>query len=245
MVSLLYTELLKLKRSYMLLISIMGAAVAPFMVVVASYISIKTKHPTPTIVFEQLFNEVTLYTVVVIGVPLFGVITAYLFNREYAEDTLKNLLTIPVSRIKFLISKLIVLFLWIMLLILVAWGLTVIFGLLGQFKGLNSLLLINSLKRLLIGGAFLFILSTPAIFITIVLKSYVPTMVFTIVIVLLNLMTTNSKHRGLFPWQAAGDISRNTLLPTYPPEYSYIVIFATSFIGLIALITYFKRVDIH
>ncbi|WP_179866030.1 ABC transporter permease, partial [Bacillus pseudomycoides] len=82
MVNLLYTELLKLKRSYMLLISIMGAAVAPFMVVVASYISIKTKHPTPTIVFEQLFNEVTLYTVVVIGVPLFGVITAYLFNRE-------------------------------------------------------------------------------------------------------------------------------------------------------------------
>ncbi|PEJ23521.1 bacitracin ABC transporter permease, partial [Bacillus pseudomycoides] len=79
MVSLLYTELLKLKRSYMLLISIMGAAVAPFM---ASYISIKTKHPTPTIVFEQLFNEVTLYTVVMIGVPLFGVITDYLFNRE-------------------------------------------------------------------------------------------------------------------------------------------------------------------
>ncbi|PGE94616.1 bacitracin ABC transporter permease, partial [Bacillus pseudomycoides] len=33
LVSLLYTELLKLKRSYMLLISIMGAAVAPFMVV--------------------------------------------------------------------------------------------------------------------------------------------------------------------------------------------------------------------
>ncbi|PEJ19577.1 bacitracin ABC transporter permease, partial [Bacillus pseudomycoides] len=37
----------------------------------------------------------------------------------------------------------------------------------------------------------------------------------------------------------------NTLLPTYPPEYSYIVIFATSFIGLISLIIYFKRVDIH
>ncbi|PGE91024.1 bacitracin ABC transporter permease, partial [Bacillus pseudomycoides] len=33
LVNLLYTELLKLKRSYMLLISIMGAAVAPFMVV--------------------------------------------------------------------------------------------------------------------------------------------------------------------------------------------------------------------
>ncbi|PEU19696.1 bacitracin ABC transporter permease [Bacillus wiedmannii] len=245
MVNLLYTELLKLKRSYMLLISIMGAAVAPCLVVVASYISIKTKSPTPTIVFEQLFNEANLYTIVVIGVPLFGVITAYLFNREYTEDTLKNLLTIPVSRINFLISKLIILFLWIMFLILVAWGLTVIFGLLGQFEGLNSLLLIESLRRFLIGGVFLFMLSTPLIFITMVLKNYVPAIVFTLVIVLLNLMTTNSEHRGLFPWQAAGDISRNTLLTTYPPEYSYIIIFATSFIGLIAVITYFKKVDIH
>ena len=43
----------------------------------------------------------------------------------------------------------------------------------------------------------------------------------------------------------AGEILRNTLLPAYPPEYSYIVIFATSFIGLITVITYLKRVDIY
>ncbi|MGR5880071.1 ABC transporter permease [Bacillus pacificus] len=41
MVNLLYTELLKLKRSNMFLISIIGAGVAPFLVVVASYIHIK------------------------------------------------------------------------------------------------------------------------------------------------------------------------------------------------------------
>ncbi|MDM5186751.1 ABC transporter permease [Bacillus sp. DX4.1] len=245
MVNLLYTELLKLKRSNMFLISILGAAVAPFMIVVASYIHMQDKKSNSIIVFGQLLSEAHMYTVVVIGVPLYGVITAYLFNREYAEDTLKNLLTIPISRMNFLISKLIILFLWIMILTLVSWGLTVVFGLLGQFEGLSSLLLIKSLGGFFIGGAFLFILSTPVIFITIALKNYVPTIVFTIVIVLLNLMTTNSKHRGLFPWQAAGDISKNTLLPTYPPEYSYIAIFATSFIGLIALITYFKRVDIH
>ncbi|KFM95644.1 ABC-2 transporter family protein [Bacillus clarus] len=177
----------------------MGAAVAPFLIVVASYISIKTKHPTPIIMFEQLFSEANLYTIGVIRIPLFGVTTTYLLNREYAEDTLKNLLTIPVSRINFLISKLIVLFLWSMLLILVAWGLTVIFDLLGQFEGLNSSLLMESLRRFLIGRTFLFILSIPLLFITIAFKNYVSTIVFTIVIVLLNLMTTNSKHKGLFP----------------------------------------------
>lgn len=43
LVNLLYTELLKLKRSNMFLISIIGAGVAPFLVVVASYIHIKQK----------------------------------------------------------------------------------------------------------------------------------------------------------------------------------------------------------
>ncbi|PFJ09055.1 bacitracin ABC transporter permease, partial [Bacillus cereus] len=76
LVNLLYTELLKLKRSHMFLISILGASVVPFMVVVASFVSLKTKHPTPTIVFSQLFGEVNLYTVLIIGVPLYGVVTA-------------------------------------------------------------------------------------------------------------------------------------------------------------------------
>ncbi|WP_140159013.1 ABC transporter permease [Bacillus thuringiensis] len=137
MVNLLYTELLKLKRSNMFLISIIGAGVAPFLVVVASYIHIKTKQPTPTIWFHQLFTDVNLYTTLVIGFPLYGVVVAYLLTREYAEDTLKNLLTIPVSRISFIISKFIILFLWIMMLTLVAWALTLILGLLGNFPGFS------------------------------------------------------------------------------------------------------------
>lgn len=229
----------------MFLISILGAAVAPFMVVVASYVHIKTKQPTETILFEQLFNETNLYTFIVLGPALYGVVTAYLFNREYTEDTLKNLLTIPVSRISFLISKLLLLFLWIMLLTLVAWGLTLFLGLLGQFEGLSSSLIMESLGQFLIGGILLFILSTPVILITIVLKNYVSSIIFTIVITMINAMVASSEHRDLFPWYAAGDIARNDLLPTYPPEYSYIAIFATSFIGFIALISYFKKVDIH
>lgn len=82
MVNLLYTELLKLKRSNMFLISIIGAGVAPFLVVVASYIHIKTKQPTPTIWFDQLFTDVNLYTTLVIGFPLYGVVVAYLLTAN-------------------------------------------------------------------------------------------------------------------------------------------------------------------
>lgn len=245
MAELLYTELLKLKRSKMFLISIFGAAVAPLMVVVASYVHMKTSQPTLSISFDELFNETSLYTVLVVGVPLYGVVTAYLFNREYMEDTLKNLLTIPVSRTSFILSKLLLLFMWIMMLTFVAWGLTLILGLLGQFEGLSIPLIIRSFKQFTLGGGLLFILSTPIILVTIVLKNYVPSIIFTIAITLVNIMTANSEHRGLFPWAAAGDIANNTLLPTYPPQYSYLSVAVTSVIGFIVTVIYFKKTDIH
>ncbi|MCW9134451.1 ABC transporter permease [Bacillus paramycoides] len=245
MVNLLYTELLKLKRSNMFLISIIGAGVAPVLVVVASYIHIKTKQPTPTILFHQLFTEVNLYTTLVMGFPLYGVVVAYLFTREYTEDTLKHLLTIPVSRINFIISKFIILFLWIIMLTLVAWALTLLLGLLGNFSGFSIALLLDSLLKFLICGGLLFLLSSPIVLLALVMKTYVPPIILTIIITITNLMLVNSKHKDLFPWTATLDIANNELQPTYPPEYSYLIIAATAILSFIATLFYFKKVDIH
>jgi bacitracin transport system permease protein len=245
LVNLLYTEFLKLKRSKMQLISTVGASVVPFMVVFASYIQMKTENPSPIIKFHELFSNANLYTILVVGVPLYGVVAAYIFNREYMDDTLKNLLTIPVSRVNLILSKLLLLFMWIFILTLVSWALTLILGVLLQFQGLSQSLISESLLQFLIGGILLFVLSTPIVLITVVLKNYVPTIIFTILVTLINIMTANSEHRGLFPWAAAGDISMNTLLPTYPPEYSYIGIALFSIFGFVSLLIYFNKVDIH
>ncbi|ASC51675.1 MULTISPECIES: ABC transporter permease [Staphylococcus] len=239
MVNLFLTEVLKLKRSSMFLISILGAAVAPFVVVIATYLN------EPSILFKELFYNVNLYTVLIIGVPLYGVVTTYLFNREYMENTLKNILAIPVSRIGFIVSKMLLLFIWIMMLTLIAWTLTLVLGMLTQFDGLSISLVMESLSQFSIGGMFLFILSTPIILVTLVMKNYVPTIIFTVVITLINVMGGNSEHRALFPWAAAGDIANNTLPLTYPPEYSYIAITATALAGFIAMIVYFNKTDIH
>ena len=226
----------------MFLISIIGAGVAPFLVVVASYIHMKTKQPTPTILFGQLFTEVNLYTTLIIGFPLYGVVIAYLFTREYTEDTLKNLLTIPVSRISFIISKFILLFLWIMMLTLVAWALTLLLGLIGSFPGFSITLLLGSLIKFLICGGLLFLLSSPIVLLTLVMKTYVPPIILTIIITMTNLMIVNSKHKDLFPWTATLDIANNELQPNYPPEYSYIIIAVTAIFGFITTLFYFKRV---
>src|SRR5699024_1100774 len=145
----------------MFLISILGAAVAPFVVVIATYLN------EPSILFKELFYNVNLYTVLIIGVPLYGVVTTYLFNREYME----NILTIPVSRIGFIVSKMLLLFIWIMMLTLIAWTLTLVLGMLTQFDGLSISLVMESLSQFSIGGMFLFILSTPIILVTLVMKN--------------------------------------------------------------------------
>jgi bacitracin transport system permease protein len=95
------------------------------------------------------------------------------------------------------------------------------------------------------GGVLVFILSTPVVLVAVVMKNYVPTIILTIVITLINVMSGNSEHRALFPWAAAGDIANDTLQPTYPAEISYTIIFATSIIGFIATIIYFKKMDVH
>src|SRR5699024_9611652 len=102
----------------MFLLSIAGAAVGTIVVEGATYVN-ETSSP-----IKELFYNVNLSTVLIIGAPLYGVVTTYLFNREYVENTIKNILTIPVSRVSFIMSKTLLLFMWIMMLTMIAWFLT-------------------------------------------------------------------------------------------------------------------------
>src|SRR5690625_5551217 len=114
-----------------------------------------------------------------------------------------------------------------------------------QFDSLDMPILVESFKEISIVGVLLFIRSTLIILMTLVIKNYVPAIIFTVVITLINVMGGSSEHRALFPWAAAGDISNQTLPSTYPPEYSYTGIIVTALTGFIALIVYFKKADIH
>jgi len=241
---LLVAELLKLKRSRMVLLTLAGAAAAPFMVVVSTYIHIHTKEPGLVVPFSKLFFDVNLYASLLTGIPLYGVAAAWLYSREYTEDTLKNLLTIPVSRTGLLLSKLALLFLWILTLAVTAWALTLTLGLLGGFGGLSASLLLASFKQFTGAAALLFALCTPVICIALVMRHLVPAMIFSIAVTMVTVMGSTSEYKGLIPWSAAFDLVNGTLLPVYPALYSYVSIAATSIAGLAAALIHFERTDI-
>ncbi|MBG9774580.1 ABC transporter permease [Brevibacillus laterosporus] len=244
MVNLFCIELLKLKRAKMFFVSMIGAASAPIMVFIG-FLNMKMKTPDVSVQFHAAFYNTNLYTLLLIGTLLYGVITAYLFNREYVEDTLKNLLTIPVSRASFFVSKLVLLLVWILLLTIMVWGLTLILGLIGQFEGLSSTLLIQSFTQYIIGGFLLFLLSTPTMLVTFLFKNYVPTIIFTAMITMTNVALANSEYRVLFPYSAVQVIATNGFVPEYAPVYSYLSILITSIVGFIVTTIYFNKADIH
>lgn len=244
MVNLLASELLKLKRAKMFLVSVIGAAAAPVMVFIG-FLDMKYRMPSEPATFAKAFSETNLYTLLLIGTLLYGVITAYLFNREYAEDTLKNLLTIPVSRISLIVSKLLLLFLWIIALTFLAWTLTFLLGLIGPYEGLHAGVLTQSLRKFMIGGCLLFLLSTPTLFITLLFKNYVPTIIFTAIVTMINVALANREYKALFPWSAVHVIADQVYIPSYPLYYSYLSIGLTFIAGLTASLIYFVKEDIQ
>lgn len=88
----------------MFLISILGAMVAPIMVF-AGLIKVKITEPEKVITYWDMMEQTNLYMLLFFGIIVYGVIAAYLFSREYSENTLKSILTVPVSKEAFLIAK--------------------------------------------------------------------------------------------------------------------------------------------
>ncbi|MGG3573923.1 ABC transporter permease [Bacillus gobiensis] len=244
MVNLLYAELLKLKRAQMFLVSVIGASAVPVMIFISA-LNTKIKTPDIPIHFAEAFGESNMYVLMLIGPLLYGVITSYLFSREFTENTLKNLLTIPVSRVSLIASKMVLLLIWIIVLTLVAWVLTFIVGLIFQFEDMSINVLLQSIKQFMIGAFLLFLLSAPTMLVTFLFKNYVPTIIFTAAITMANIAIVNSEYKALFPWSAVHVIASNGFVPEFSPFLSYLSILLTSLVGLVASIVYFKKLDIH
>jgi len=241
---LLYCEFLKLKRSKMFLISVLGAMVAPIMVF-AGLIKAKISEPDKIITYLDMLEQTNLYVLLLFGVIVYGVIAAFLFSREYTENTLKLVLTVPVSKGAFLITKLLMLFLWMMILTAVAWVSTLVLSIVGNAAEFNVNVIIQSLEEYFLGSFLLYFSMSPFVFLTLWHKNLVSPIIAAATVVLGNVALANQDLAVLFPWTspyliASGDIAKYH----YSIETALVIIFAVSVIGFFASFIYFKKQDV-
>lgn len=241
---LIYTELLKLKRSKMFIVGIVGSFIAPFLNFF-TMLNNRPYMPNETIEFYQYISQTNLFTAYFLGVLLFGLLTTYIFNREQEEDTLKSILTIPVRRTSLILSKLIVMFIWIELSVTITFGLALIFGTIGGFEGFTIQVVLEYLRVYLFTGFLLFLLCPTIAFITLLFRSYLPSIAFTIMAIVTVTVISRSEFIVFFPWTSHLVILGYAEGLEYPVYYPWISILSTFVISLFSSIVYFKRTDIH
>jgi ABC-2 type transport system permease protein/bacitracin transport system permease protein len=232
-------EFLKLKRSKIFLLSLMGAVLPPLLM----FIAVTSFNEAQS--FDTLFKNVNMYMSAMFAVLIFAIIISYLFGREYNEHTLKTMLTIPISREKFLISKYIMFLVWIVILTVVTSISTLILGFIAGLEGLTLKLFLDSFCQLLSANVLLFLTFTPFVFVSLLITNMVPAMVGGATLSLINLMVYGQNWAPFVPWVcpyliASGEIAKystNIMV-------SYGIILATFLIGLVISHIYFTRKDV-
>lgn len=239
MLTFIQMEFLKLKRSNIFLLSLCGAILPPLLM----FIAVTTFGEGNT--FDMLFTNVNMYMSALFAVLLFAIIIAYLFGREYNEHTLKTMLTIPISREKFLLAKYLMFLVWILIITVATSLSTVIFGFIAGLEGFTLKLFIDSFAQLLFANVLLFLTFSPFVFLSLFITNMVPAMVGGASLTLVNMLIYGQTWAPYVPWVcpyliASGEIAEYSTSVTV----SYAIILATFVIGLAISYFYFTRKDV-
>lgn len=240
MLTFIQMEFLKLKRSNIFLLSLFGAILPPLLM----FIAVTSFGEGNT--FEMLFSNVNMYMSALFAVLLFAIIISYLFGREYNEHTLKSMLTIPISRGEFLLSKYVMFLVWIIILTVVTTLSTVVFGFIAGLEGFTLNLFIESFAQLLFANVLLFLTFSPFVFISLFITNMVPAMVGGATLTLVNLMIYGQAWAPYVPWVCPYLISSGEIAEySVGAGVSYAVILATFVIGLAISYIYFTKKDVQ
>ncbi len=247
MVNLIYCELLKLKRSKMLLISFLGAWVTPIMMMVDG---IRTHYAHPEIVntLADLYDGCLLYTMLIFGLLVYTVIAAYLFSREYSEKTLKLVLTVPVPRRSLIASKFSLFFFWIMALTVVSWASTFIlaaaYHAIWGMAEFSAAVAAQYLGKMLLGGVLMFLTLSPFAFLAEWTKGLAVPVMAAATILMGNAALANEAIGALFPWTATLLWINGKITGDYLNTLAISLIALVSVLGFFASLIYFQKEDI-
>ncbi len=232
-------EFLKLKRSKIFLLSLMGAILPPLLM----FIAVTSFDEGQT--FEALFSNVNMYMSAMFAVLIFAIIISYLFGREYNEHTLKTMLTIPISRGKFILSKYVMFFAWILILTVVTSLSTLVFGFVAGLEGFTLKIFVNSFAQLLFSNVLLFLTFSPFVFLSLFITNMVPAMVGGAALSLVNLMVYGQSWAPFVPWVCPYLIASGEIAEYSTSIFvSYEIILGTFIFGLAISYIFFTKKDV-
>lgn len=140
--NLLKAEWLKLRRCQILLVGLVALALCP-LVQYGSQLIVEAEYRAPNYNFQTLFENVVWGNTQIFLPITLVLIGGWLIDREAVQDTLKNIMTIPVSMPRLLGAKLLLTGMLAVFLGIYSVGLTLITGLAFSLPGLTAEMLFH------------------------------------------------------------------------------------------------------
>lgn len=197
--NLLYIELVKLRRSFMIwLIPI--AAIAPILL---SYIPMHLNAVYDDIPFtwENLFQGELIFFNLLFAPPLFSLVASYIFAREYHDHVINQLFSYPINRMEILVSKLFISLLFIIVTVLLSFVLTI--GLGSAVIGDQSYLQLYGYLKIHLYSIFMQLALVPiSILIAILRRSIVYPISVVVIGIVMSGLIISKDYSVYFPWSA-------------------------------------------
>lgn len=229
----------------MIIISILGAMVTPLMIFV-DIIKLRMNNSGKIITYYSVFEDVNMYVMLLFGMIVYTLIGAYLFSREYTENTLKTILTVPVSKTAFIAAKFLTLLIWILGLTAVTWLCTLFFAVIGKVTDFSMAVIIKTIYEYFFGAILVYLVILPFIFIAIKMKSLVTPIIVVTAAAMGSAAVMNEPEAALYPWAATNLLAAGTLVKktghTIWPSIIMITVLAAA--GLVASLIYFNKRDV-
>jgi ABC-type transport system involved in multi-copper enzyme maturation permease subunit len=252
------SELLKLRHLNILwitfaafaLIPVMGGVIMfliqnPELIPKSSILSVKISMLSTPVNFDSYLSMFLTQGAGIAGIIIFGFIASYLFGREYADHTYRDLLSLPISRAKILNAKFIVYMIWCLSLAISDLLLGFIVGRIINLSGWEYHIIFENSKIYFTVVLLTMILGTWIAFFALWAKGYLAPLGFLIMVLMLAQFSPYLGWGQYFPWSipaiycgSAGEELKNRL-----NEWSYLSLFFTSILGYILTISWWKYTD--
>lgn len=177
------------------------------------------------------------------GMLLLSFIVAYVFGREYAEGTAKNMLALPAGRHWFVVAKLIVAAVWWAALVTAVVLEALLIGLALGLPGFSGAVVAAMLRNALLAAAISYLLVPVAAWITTAGRGYLPPLAFAIVMLGLGNLFSHTGWSVWFPWSVVFSLIGTVGKPEVLPTGSYVVLAATFVAGIAAAIAQVRFAD--
>ncbi len=253
----LWMEVLKVRRTKILPISIYFFIFIGIMMGLLMFLSmhpeIASRSATMTAKTSFLggsdwttFYDLLIQIILTVGVIGSGIIASWCFGREFSDRTIKDLLALPVPRSTIVISKLVIVFIWTILLSLTVLIAAFLTGLAVRIPGWTDGALYPFLSKYLVCAILNALLITPVAFVASAGRGYMLPISFIILIMIL----TQLLFVGLpglsfwFPWALPALYSGVAGKAIPPPGIiSYLIYSITILAGLFGTIAWWRYAD--